>query len=482
MRTAMRFMGIVFLGMVLLLAADAVLTVQREQALFDRTMRRNAVLLGSTLREAVLEVWKAGGQQQVLGLIRRVDQRENHMRVRWVWYQLPAGRSLAPRVAPARLAGLAAGRPLSVRQADPPGPGHLYTYVPVCLPDGRCGAIEVAESLSEPQVYFHRSIWRAFVLACILTAFSGVMLWVLGRRIIGRPLDELMCATQQIGQGDFSGTIEMAGSGEFTRLARAMNEMRQSLAKARTALEEETQARIETLEQLRHTERLATLGRLSSGIAHELGTPLNVVAGRAKLIAAGALEKDEIAESADIIVDQARRMTALVRQFLDFARRRLPDKAPTAIDQVIAQVIRVLEPTAQKSGVSIEAVLPKNLPAVCVDAAQIQQVLINLAINGIQAMPTGGRLEIGVRRSGRRAPTGLDNSLVVDVRDQGTGIDLQTQDHIFEPFFTTKAVGQGTGLGLSIVRGIVQEHRGRIEVQSAPGQGTCFSVFLPLNA
>jgi two-component system NtrC family sensor kinase len=264
-----------------------------------------------------------------------------------------------------------------------------------------------------------------------------------------------------------------------------MNQMCEQLAASREAVRKETEARISALEQLRHTERLATLGRLSSGIAHELGTPLNVVSGRAKLIIEENLKMEDIIECSKIIKDQAERMTKLIRQLLDFARRRAPQKSWIDLKNLSAQVLQMLKPTAEKQNVMLELFKNEDIPLVSIDPFQIQQVLINLAMNGIQAMPKGGHLEIGLHRISACHPT-LNRSMeqnfvAIYVKDEGEGISENNINHLFEPFFTTKNVGEGTGLGLSIAYGIIREHGGWIDVKSKVGEGSCFIIYIPLE-
>jgi signal transduction histidine kinase len=261
--------------------------------------------------------------------------------------------------------------------------------------------------------------------------------------------------------------------------------MCEQLSLAREAVRKETEARIATLEQLRHSERLATIGQLAAGMAHELGTPLNVVTGRAKLMASEDLKKEEIIENSRIIREQVDRMTRIMRQLLDFARRQTARRHPTDIRKVAGQVLDMLDATAHKNRVTLAFVQNDNAFMIAIDQAQIQQVLTNLVMNGIQAMPNGGRLELGlsVERALRsdRERSEEKNCLAIRVRDEGAGISEENKKRIFEPFFTTKEVGKGTGLGLSIAHGIVEEHGGWIEVESELGKGSCFTVYLPME-
>jgi signal transduction histidine kinase len=254
-----------------------------------------------------------------------------------------------------------------------------------------------------------------------------------------------------------------------------------------------TAAQIAAIEQVRHADRLSTVGKLASGIAHELGTPLNVVSGRAQLIQEsvpagsgdkiGAAELLEVADHARIIVEQSRRMSAIIRQLLDFARRRGVQKAAYDLRQLVAQTVSMLQNLAGKRGVAL-VVEPASAPAFAqVDASQMQQVLTNVVVNAIQSMPTGGTVTLSLRPSSAQAPPGAESAAgerwEIAVKDEGEGIAPEVLPRVFEPFFTTKAVGEATGLGLSVAYGIVQEHGGFITVESEPGKGSRFAIHLP---
>jgi signal transduction histidine kinase len=240
------------------------------------------------------------------------------------------------------------------------------------------------------------------------------------------------------------------------------------------------------MEQLRHADRLITVGRLAAGIAHELGTPLNVIAGRVKMLRRGKVEPETQGEYLASVAEQAERMTTIIRQLLDFAGRRDPRTTATDL-QAIARVIqRLVEPIARKHQVEV-ALNGQGRAMALGDPVQLEQVLSNLVVNGIHACTVGGRVEItcGTEELVEPALSGATSETkraYLRVSDDGHGMDEETQARIFEPFFTTKEVGQGTGLGLSVAHGIVLENGGSISVGSRKGQGSTFSVFLPAVA
>jgi two-component system NtrC family sensor kinase len=253
------------------------------------------------------------------------------------------------------------------------------------------------------------------------------------------------------------------------------------LEESRDQLAAEARSRIEAVEQLRHSERVATLGQLSAGMAHELGTPLNVISGRAKLIATDPASSEELSESARIIAEQADRMTGIVRQFLEYGRRSGGQRAPEDLRQIVSHVLNLLDSSARKQDVSLHLVDGEAVPRAIVDRSGMQQVCMNLIRNAIQAMPEGGQVEVRVDRERVPLPSGAGDAVcaVLRVRDEGIGIPSDKLDRIFEPFFSTKSAGQGTGLGLAIVASIVEDHGGWLTVDSEPGRGSCFRVHLP---
>ena len=264
-----------------------------------------------------------------------------------------------------------------------------------------------------------------------------------------------------------------------------IGETDERLAEALSRVEAEAAAHAEALEQVRRADRLATIGQLASEIAHELGTPLNIVSARAKRIETRDVTPEEQVEYAHIIGEQCARMTKIIRQLLDFARPRTPQRAPNDLRALARQTLALISPLAEKRRVSLVVEDGQAATAV-VDAGRIQQALLNLVVNGLHAMPRGGRLTVSVQPgvSPARVPPEIERPIDaryvrLDVQDEGVGIPKDHLGRIFEPFFTTKRVGEGTGVGLPVTIGIVREHGGWIDVESEVGKGSRFSVFLP---
>jgi signal transduction histidine kinase len=254
-----------------------------------------------------------------------------------------------------------------------------------------------------------------------------------------------------------------------------------TVARLRARVDREMSLRVSAVGELRHAERLNTIGKLAAGIAHELGTPVNVVAGRAELIAGGWLNRDEINASAVIIGEQAGRMARIIRSMLDFGRRSGTDTRSEDIGKLAEETVELLRALARRSGVEIE-VTGTNVEAP-VNRAELQQVLSNLLSNAIHAMQDGGRVTLCVDEANAKLPENGDTSVrpyaCIEVRDEGTGIPPEILPRIFDPFFTTKEVGEGTGLGLSVSYGIIRDHGGAMRIETLLGRGTTVRVYLP---
>ncbi|EYF06621.1 sensor histidine kinase [Chondromyces apiculatus] len=460
------------------------LSVRRERALFEADIRRDEHMVGMALRAAVVEVWRRDGQEKALSILDDASARNDGLEFRWVWPEATVGDRFAPSLPPAQLGELFQGTEVVRLQREGVNGGRFYTYIPVTAPmgaTGKIGAIEISESLAEEEHYVEASVGNTAFTILALALLSGMLAMLLGGVLVGRPTKRLVDKARRIGEGDLSGPLLLSQRDELGLIATEINAMCEHLAEARERAERETAARSAAMDQLRHADRLNTVGKLASGIAHELGTPLNVVGGRAKMIARG-LAPEEVADSARIIAEQADRMARIIRQLLDFARRRGPQKASMDLTQLARQTLSLLEPLARKGQVTLQVDAPEGEVRAEVDPGQMQQVLTNLVVNGIQAMKKGGALSIRVERTEARPPADHGGApgeyVALRVIDAGEGIPVANMPRLFEPFFTTKDIGEGTGLGLSVTYGIVQEHGGWIDVVSEVEKGSMFTVFL----
>lgn len=223
-------------------------------------------------------------------------------------------------------------------------------------------------------------------------------------------------------------------------------------------------------EQLRKTERIAELGTVASGMAHEIGTPMNVILGRAEYLM-DRVRDEPIKKGLQTIITQVERITRVMNQLLSFARRKTPERGALDLKQVVEDSLEMFHERLARSQIQLELMLADPCPMVLADADQMSQVMINLVMNAVHAMPEGGTLRVAL------APE--PQMVRLTVADTGHGIPREVIKKIFDPFFTTKEFGKGTGLGLTVVKGIVEEHQGSIAVESQEGMGTTFRILLP---
>ncbi len=482
MRLAAKLVSALVLGVIVIVAVEAFVSTRRDIEVFQEEMQQAANQLGRTLKELVEDIWNQIGQQRALELVADANREEPLVDVRVVWLDVDQDHLDAPRASADALRGVRAGKPMSIRERDAAGRGFLFTYAPLVVDSPRPVALEISRPLAASDTFRHETIFRACVVAITLTMVSGVAVVVLGMAFIGRPLNRLVQKTRRVGTGDLSGPVVLKRHDEMGELARALNEMCEHLGEARERLLAETEARITAVQQLRHADRLTTVGRLAAGMAHELGTPLNVASARTDMICEET-SLSTVADSARIVKTQIGKITKIVRQLLDFARQQGPHKSKENLSALAMRTVEVVASLSKKQHVEICVETLGDPLVMEVDSGQIQQVLTNLMVNAVQSMPKAGTICVRIQRArARPSDTSSATDMAcarIDIQDEGTGISAKHLDQIFDPFFTTKDIGEGTGLGLSIAYGIVRDHGGWIEVESQPGNGTCFSIFLP---
>lgn len=225
-------------------------------------------------------------------------------------------------------------------------------------------------------------------------------------------------------------------------------------------------------DQLRHADRLATIGQLAAGVAHEINEPLANILGFAQLAKKIAQLPKQAADDLEKIVRNCLHAREVINKLLTFARQMPPEKVRLNLNQIVTDGLYFVESRCAKAAVEVTRKLEPDLPEIYADASQLHQVLVNLVVNAVQAMPNGGTLTIETRAS--------NNSVILVVKDTGIGMTDQVKRNLFTPFFTTKQVNEGTGLGLAVVHGIVASHGGVIRFASDVGRGTCFEIELPV--
>ncbi len=475
------------ISIVVLLAIDGNISYETAIRQFDADMADHAEQIGLIVAGMVAETWQENGEHRALRLIEDANMANKRISFRWFFLDdLSVERRTVIAAELEDTAGADKGV-VSLLHTNKEGERFRVTYVPTEVPSGRRGALELTQSLAPLADYTRKMLVRSLVITALLATISGIILYVFIHVKIRGPLERLSAKAMRIGKGDIDPDLPVKGGDELADLSRTMNDMCTRLLIAKGKIDFEHEARIKTLEQLRHSEKLSTIGRIAAGIAHELGTPLNVVDGRAAMIIKEDLDYAETREYARIIKHQAEKMATIIRQLLDFSRRGTTQKVLQGIEVVLRPVIGLLQPLADRQQATLKLVVEPDTDAlVCVDGGQVQQIVTNLVVNALQAMTEPGCITIAVaneeicsveRTDGRRK-----RILRIAVADEGPGIAEHHREHLFEPFFTTKQTGSGTGLGLSIARELAEEQGGWLEADNRAERGACFLLFLPCCA
>jgi len=305
------------------------------------------------------------------------------------------------------------------------------------------------------------------------------------------PLSDLTEGTKHLGSGDLGYQIKMTSKrGELNELASSFNTMSSQLQEARREIsawartledrvEQKTRELNSAQEEMLRVERMASIGKLAAVVAHEINNPLAGILTYAKLLKrhVAKLPGDHQEDLAmlDLIESESRRCGEIVKNLMTFGRPTSMNYEPADLNGVMDRCLRLVKHQTELKNIEVHLQLAKDLPAIRCDAGQIEQVVLALVMNAIDAMPNGGNLTLVTRK----ASNGLD--LQVEVRDDGVGMPPDVLANMFEPFFTTKERGRGLGLGLAISRNIVDRHQGHIEVKSEPGKGTLFIITLPMQ-
>jgi two-component system, NtrC family, sensor kinase len=467
-----------FAGIVAVVAGFTSWRVHREIELFDQDVRKDQRVVAVTAGAALA---KHRSREDGIRLARRVDETRERIRIRYVSLGPDAPAAVRPlvqlqereRPLPGRLMQLVEPRS-GVQAAD-----LLLTYVAAPVTDDALGAIELSQPLASRAEYAWKGVWSALASSLTMLLVGGATMAFIGARVVGQPVQELIAAARRIGEGEFNVLESTKRQDEFGELARALRAMSVDLLRERNRAGAETEARIQALQQLRHAERLSTLGQLASVLAHEIGTPLNVIAGHGKLVASGKLPDGAVRESALAIGVQCERITNIVRRILDYARRTPPRRLRIDAPDVLGQTRAMLISLADQKSVELEFQPPSEPIELHADPDQLQQALTNVVMNAVHASPRDAQVQLTVGVEQRSIDGESKDFVVFSVQDEGEGIDKNLHEQIFEPFFTTKAPGEGTGLGLSVARDIVREHGGFIELSSTRNEGTTLMIYLP---
>ena len=355
------------------------------------------------------------------------------------------------------------------------------------------GVLDTNLSLAKADVQLAESSQRMIAYTGCALLLIALLSWFFVWQVVGRPVKALQRGTEHLGNGNLGYQIEVQSADEIGELARSFNDMSRRLEAEHKVNESWTHTLEQRVEQKTselkrahehalHTEKMASIGKMAAVLAHEINNPLSGILTYAKLLRkwidhedGGRSRMQDIRDALDLIVSESRRCGDLVKNLLTFSRATPMNLQATNLNQVIDQSLRLVQHQLDLAGIQVQEKLEPSLPPVQCDGSQIEQVLLALIMNAIDAMPQGGNLWITTSL----APE--TNQVRIVVRDDGTGIPADVLPRIFEPFLTTKETGRGVGLGLAISHSILERHNGNIEVQSELGRGTTFTITLPGN-
>ena len=335
------------------------------------------------------------------------------------------------------------------------------------------GVLDITMSLAAVDRSMRTSQMRLLVFAVIAITAISLIIYLLVKNLVLQPVRQIVAATHHVARGELNYTINLDKHDEIGQLAKSFNDMTRQLS--------------ETQRQLYQSDKLASIGRLAAGVAHEINNPLTGVLTYSSYLLKRAEGQPEIKDDLEVIVRETKRCREIVRGLLDFARQSPPEKRQISINEVITHAVRIVQNQLAIHRVKLATELDPHLPLIAADVNQIQQVLINLFMNASDAIgKAGGTITIVTApadRTWKDGPAGSEARAYIQIRitDDGCGIPAQDLNKIFEPFFTTKGQ-KGTGLGLAVVWGIIEKHNGQITVESDIGKGTVFTVFLPVGA
>ncbi len=495
MRVVSKFAVAFFVAASLCLALYTYALASRAAARLERTVTAGLTDTAIGLRGALESAWRDRGLDAAKEAVHGFD-RHSEIGVR---FELNAAQSNDPSAATTTDDVVVTSREPSPSRAGEGSPRTLMVTVPVRDPQGnRSGLLILERDVPTGAALLRAELGTEIAAGLALALVIAIIAVVLGSIVIGRPLGRIVAQTRRIGRGDLSQRLKSTGTDEIGMLKREINTMTDRLEDAYARLEEEAAANAETLEQLRHLDRLRTVGTIASSIAHELGTPLSILLLRGQSLASAELESSEdVVASGKAIVSQVEKMSAIVRQLLDFtrSRNRVKKESEFRIIDLAKHSCELLEGVARKHKVRLEIVDTPKTGAKNADLRvkgqfeQLEQAVTNLIVNAIHSMHDhpNGSIKVAVGTSKMEAKKARGDEVAtttmmatIEITDEGTGIDDKLLGEIFEPFFTTKASGEGTGLGLHVARGIAEEHGGKITVRSRVNKGSTFILHLPL--
>ncbi len=358
------------------------------------------------------------------------------------------------------------------------------------------GVLDIVSPLGTIEESIRSNTYKIVFLSLGFILLAAILVGLLVKRVIYQPLTDLGDGAARLAAGDLEQKIPVRSDDELGQLAQSFNSMTDALRKSRAELEEwghTLEHKVEEASRELHVaqaeaargEKLASVGLLAAGIAHELNNPLTGVLTFSHLVRKQLPEGSPEAEDLDLVIQETKRCATIIRRLLDFAREKTPEKKFSDLNRLINETVQLIGQSAQVADITIETDLDPDLPTAWIDEDLIRQVIMNMLVNAEHAIGTNGTISVRTRlrtdRAGADPNSGPTPMAEIVISDTGCGIPEDDLQKIFDPFFTTKGVGKGTGLGLSVSHGTIEAHGGLIEVESKVGEGTTFSVYLPLG-
>ena len=355
------------------------------------------------------------------------------------------------------------------------------------------GVLDTNLSLAKTDAQLAQSSWRMLAYTMFALLDISLLTWLFVWRLVGQPLKHLKDGTSELADGNLGYQLEVDSTDEAGELASSFNRMSLQLRAANEeivawakTLEDRVDQKTRELkrahEHVLHVEKMATIGKMAAVVAHEINNPLSGILTYAKLLKkwiqrgeAETSKKNDAEQCLDLIADESRRCGDLVKNLLTFSHTSPMNVQTTDLNTVVDRSVRLVAHQLELNGVELHLDLPSDLPALQCDPGQIEQVLLALIMNAIDAMPRGGNLWVSTRMGEET------DELAIEVRDDGSGIPPEILPNIFEPFLTTKETGKSVGLGLAVSQNIIEGHRGQVDVHSEVGKGTTFTVTLPVE-
>ena len=316
----------------------------------------------------------------------------------------------------------------------------------------------------------------------LLLGITALIAALVSRATIGRPAGNIVEGVERVASGDLQANVPEEGALELARLARAFNRMTVALREAQARAEHEEAARIAVERKLQHAQALAAAGQVAASIGHEIGSPLNVILGRARRAAELADCPENLRKELETIAQQSERISRVVARLLDVARPPRTDERGSDIARVVDDVLVFLGPECRRRNIQTRLELCTKATRVTLDADHCFQVIFNLCLNAVEAQKSGGEILVRIISPSNGARVEGSERVMLEIVDQGSGVAPEAAARVFEPFFTTKTESGGSGLGLAIVSGIVREAGGSVELASSSESGSCFRVALLSDA